>query len=75
MKQRAIIRLTWEGLGALLRLPEDMEIIDVFSERGDRLREQIEIKVSGTTLPKKLEGHEIAWIPIEDERYFPKEKA
>ena len=68
MKQRAMIRVTWEAISDLLGLPPGIDIIDVFSERQDRLNEQVEIKISGDTLPEKLEGLEIPWIPIGDVR-------
>jgi len=68
MKQRALIRVTYELLADILGFRDDIAIIDIFSEREDRSREEIAIKVSGDRVFEKLEGCEIPYIAHDDDR-------
>lgn len=66
MKQRAIVRVTWELLHDLLRLPEGVEIRGIASNTEDNVSERFRVILQGENLPEVMEGTPIPWVPLED---------
>lgn len=56
MTQKAMVKVTYKALAAALKFPDNIEIVDVLSEREDRTNDMIALKVVGDTLPETIEG-------------------
>lgn len=66
MKQRAIVRVTWELLHDLLRLPEGVEIRGIASNTEDNVSERFRVILQGENLPMVEEGNPMPWVPLKD---------
>ena len=69
MKQKAMLRVTYELLAELLELDENFNIESVLSERRERMDENILVKINAkgsVKIPQSYEGYCLPIMPLED---------